>query len=452
MEHLSDDDLRTFFSLRSRPALSTRVVRHLLSACESCRMQAATVTHELGLDTFFAEEIDEGTLFFEALPDLLKVTDLIRDELKQGKVSFARLAGLPEKERLAAVRKYGRYKKYGLALYFLERADAYLAKRNSSKAKELVLFSISMHEHLRERVYGARLLADLRLRQLSTLATILRGDADYSGALANLEEANDLRHASTDPVEEARFLRVEAALLYDLGEFEVAGKAARESGEVYRLMGDDHSQAKALLQEAMILAEYDPAEGFRRVEKGLSLLNPADSYAYVCGVFNRAHCLIELHRAEEAAEYLLRYEEIIRKVADRRHELMFLWLDGKIMRERKRYRDAEEVLSYLALRFSEERMNQEMLLVHIDRIELRLETNHWKSAANIARHLTPELTKLGLRNDLLSVWAMFQDALSSRQAVIADVRDFFRRHWKTPAGLRPRPVAGRSTLDSGTLL
>ncbi len=244
MEHLSDDELQSFFSLRAKPSVSAQVVRHLLSACESCQKRAATVMHELGLDTFFAEEVDEGTLFFEALPELLKVTDLIREELKQAKVSFTRLAGLPEKERLAAVRKYGRYKKYGLALYFLEMADAYLAKRKSGKAKELVLFSISMHEHLRERVYRARILSDLRLRQLSTLANIHRGEEDFNEALATLEEANNLRHVSTDPVEEARFLRVEAALLYDLGEFEVAAKAARESGEVYQLMGDDHSQAK----------------------------------------------------------------------------------------------------------------------------------------------------------------------------------------------------------------
>lgn len=436
MEHLSLDDLRTFFSLRAKPALSRRVVRHFLSECESCRKQALTVMHELGLDTFFAEEMDEGTLFFEALPEFLKVSDLIREELKQAKVSFARLSSLSEKERLAEVRTNGRYKKYGLALYILEKADAYLAKGKSGTAKELVIFSISMHEHLRERVYGARLLADLRLRQLSTLANIRRGEEDFTGALATLEEANNLRHASTDPVEEARFLRVQAALLYDLGEFEAATQAAHESGEVYLLMGDDHSQAKALLQEAMILAEYDPAEGFRRVEEGLCLLNPADSYAYVCGVLNRARCLIELRRAEEAAEYLGRNEELVRKVADRRHELLMIWLDGKIMRERGRYRDAEEMLSYVALRFGQEGMNQEMLLVHLDRIELKIDAGHWKSAWTIARRLTPELSKLGLRNDLLSMWASLQDALYSRQAILAEVRSFYRRRWNTREGYR----------------
>jgi hypothetical protein len=37
---------------------------------------------------------------------------------------------------------------------------------------------------------------------------------------------------------------------------------------------------------------------------------------------------------------------------------------------------------------------------------------------------------------------MFQDSLVSREAVIADVQDFFRRHWKAPAGLRRRPITG----------
>jgi tetratricopeptide (TPR) repeat protein len=442
MEHLSDDDLRTFFSLRAKPSLGKRVVRHLLSECALCRKRAAALIHELGLDTFFAEEVAEATGFLEALPDFLKVSNLVQEELKQAKVTFARLSRLPKKERLAQVVKHGRYRKYGLAVFILEKADAHLAKRRSARAKELVLFSIAMHEHLRERVYGARLLADLRLRQLAMLANILRGEGDFVGALTTLEEAGDLRHASSDPAEEARFLRVKAALLYDLGEFEAASQAARESGEVYLLMSDSHSQAKALLQEAMILSEYAPQEGFRRAEEGLSLLNPADSYAYVCGVLNRAHCLIQLHRAKEAAEYLERHEEIVYKVADPRHELLLNWMDAKIMREEGRVRDAEEMFSYVALRFSEEGMNQEMLLVHIDRIELRLATNHWKSAANLARHLTPELSRLGLRNDLLSVWAMFQDALVTRQAVIAEVKDFFRRHWKAPAGLRLRQVTG----------
>lgn len=39
---------------------------------------------------------------------------------------------------------------------------------------------------------------------------------------------------------------------------------------------------------------------------------------------------------------------------------------------------------------------------------MRLGQGRWKSAFNIARQLTPTLAKLGLRNDLLAMWATLQ--------------------------------------------
>jgi hypothetical protein len=102
------------------------------------------------------------------------------------------------------------------------------------------------------------------------------------------------------------------------------------------------------------------------------------------------------------------------------------------MRERRCFRDAEEILSYVALRFGQEEMKQELLLVNMDRIELRVETGRWKSALNLARHLTPELTSLGLRNDLLSMWATLQEGLASKQtSLIAEIRSFYQRNWNS---------------------
>jgi len=434
MAHLADLDLRTFFSLSPDRALHARVVRHLLSDCDECRRRAAEVAHELGLDTFLETEITEAETFLQAFPEIFRLSGLIEEEVRRAKVSFARLAPLSPGERLSALRKHGRYKKYGFALQVLDEADALVLKRSFKRAKELIHFSMAVADLLRIKVYGEGPIGDLRLRQHTTLANVRRVEEDFTGALESLGKAEDLRHLGIDPLEEARFLRVEAAFLYDLGEFERAAEASEERAELCRLVGDAHTQAKALIQESMILAQYDPETGLRKADEGLSLLNPVYSYPLVCGIFNRAFCLVQLHRAEEAASYLISHKEIIRKVIDPRREIHFLWLDAKIMRERKRYRDAEELLSYVALRFSETGMNQEMLLVHIDRIELRLDTGHWKSALNLARHLTPDLTKLGLRYDLLSMWATLQDALSSRQAVLDEVRDFFRRHWKIRKG------------------
>jgi len=67
----------------------------------------------------------------------------------------------------------------------------------------------------------------------------------------------------------------------------------------------------------------------------------------------------------------------------------------------------------------------------------RLEKGRWKSALTIARALTPEIARLGLRNDLLSMWASLQDALAAQQVEgVMVARDFFRRRWKLPARVK----------------
>src|SRR5207237_2837141 len=102
------------------------------------------------------------------------VSSLIREERKRARVSFARLAPLSKDVRLSALRKQGRYKKYGLALHVLDEADALVLKRRFNQAKELVHFSMAITEFLRPGIYGEGALSDLRLHQLATFTNIRR--------------------------------------------------------------------------------------------------------------------------------------------------------------------------------------------------------------------------------------------------------------------------------------
>jgi len=438
--HLTDDDLESFFTKGRK---SKRVVRHLVSGCESCRKRAAETLEALGLDVGLLAEATEERALAEPSPEMLHVAALIAEEKKRAKVSFARLAPLSSEARLAAIRKHSRYKKYGLALFLLDEAESltHTQRRSYAKARELVRLAIEVTERLRPGIYGQGPLGDLRLRGFTTLSNVRRLEEDFVGALESLEEADQLRHLGVDPLEEIRFFRVKATLLFDLGEFEEAAEASEERIALSQLVGDTQATAKAVLQNARILAQYDPEAGLIRTDEGMAFLNPGDTQALIGGTFNRALCLVELERIEEASAYLLSHRQTIRK-AGSCYEAYFLWLDGKIMRHEKHYRDAEELLKYAALRFAEESLNQEMLLVHLDRIDLRLDTGRWKSALNLARHLTPELTKLGLRRDLLSMWATLQDALLSRQLTISEIRDFYRRHWNAGTKITA-PVSAR---------
>jgi hypothetical protein len=437
MDHLTDLELEAFFSRTAKPKVCARVVRHLLTECDLCRKRAEETLHALGLDIDLLTEIKESETFFPPSPEILRVADLIERERKRATISFAQLAPLGKEERLTALRRHARYRKYGLALYVLDEVESLILKRNPLKAKELTLFSMAVADLLRPGVYGRRAMGDLTLRQQTTLANVRRLEEDFMGALTTLEEADHVRHLGVDPREEARFYRVQADILFDLGEFEAAAEASAERVALCELIGESQATAKAILQRSMILTQFDPPAGLATADVGLALLDPSDLYTRVCGIFNRAVCLIGLGRGEEAAEYVSAHRETISQVLDPSRETLFLWLDGKIMRSRGNYRDAEELFSYVALRFLEEQMIQEMLLVHIDRIELRVETGRWKSALTLARRLTPQLTKLGLRNDLLSMWATLQDGLAARQeSLLEDIRDFYRRRWNSRTGVR----------------
>jgi hypothetical protein len=189
--HLTDDDLEVFFT---DGRMSRRVVRYLLSGCEIYRKRAAEKLETLGLDISLLAEAMESEALARPSPEALRVAALVEEEKKRAKVSFARLAPLGKGARLAALRKQGRYKKYGLAVYVLDEADSLVLKRNHGKAKELLVFSMAVTDLLRSGVYGKPVMGDLRLRQQTTLANIRRLEDDFVGALESLAEADALRH------------------------------------------------------------------------------------------------------------------------------------------------------------------------------------------------------------------------------------------------------------------
>jgi hypothetical protein len=187
----------------------------------------------------------------------------------------------------------------------------------------------------------------------------------------------------------------------------------------------------------MILAQFDPEAGLKRADEGLDLLNPADSYPFVTGVYNKAFCLVQLGRPEEADKFLSIHKGIIREIVDSKTELSFRALDALILKARRESEPAEELFLYLAHRFRDEGMFREMILSHLERIRIKIDTGRWKSAINIATHLTPELARLGLRNDLLAMWASLQDALGQRRNVVREIEDLVRRRWYVVSNRAP---------------
>jgi tetratricopeptide (TPR) repeat protein len=423
-EHFGQDDLTAFFHSLPNRSLYLRVSKHLLEGCCECLSRAKTV---LGL-----LEDPRVLLPSQALAVFFRESALLKDERSKAAVSWARIAALGERERESVMKTRSRFKKYGLAAHVLDEAEALAARGKIEKAKELVRFSQAVTNRLPRKLYGDAPIADLQLRQGALVSHICRLSLDFTGALEALRRVEPLKEEGLDLAEKARFYRVRAAVLFDLGEIEDAARSASEAAQLYRDVADPHSEGRALVQEAMILAQLDPEAGVERAERGLKLLNPADSHPFVSGIYNQALCLINLQKAEEAHELLSAHRRILREITDVGTELSFQALDALILKSRHRIQDADQLFSYLALRFGEEGMHREMLLANLERIRIKVETGRWKSAINIATRLTPELVRLGLRNDLLGMWASLQDALIQKTDILREVETLIRRRWYAP--------------------
>lgn len=275
MEHLEANDLLAFYSRPSRE-LHARGAGHLLSGCVDCLSKAMGVLRSLGFD-------HKGPSC-QDLAVAVRESALIRQERSRATVAWARVADMDEGTRVDALQARRGLRNYGLALYVLDEAESFVARRKTAKAADMVRFSAAVSGNLSPRIYGVAPLADLKLRQESMLCNIRRHELDFHGALGALTNAGKFKDRGVDPGERARFCRIKASLLNDLGEFDEAARAASEAVSLYGAMLDRNSKAKALLQQALIVSLLDPRVALQHAEEGLNLFEGPESKPLLSGI------------------------------------------------------------------------------------------------------------------------------------------------------------------------
>src|SRR6185436_11504600 len=267
MDHLSDEDIAGFYELPARRMTYAAVSNHLLLGCETC--QERVRARLLGLEPHLpAESLD--------LSELLRRSAIRRQEAQRSVIQWANLSRLSQADRLRLL-EHGRIKKYGLVVHVLEQVEAAASKRRFENVADHLAFARALIDALSKRVYGAAPIADLLLRHQVTLAHVRRHEQNFAGALAAIEKAEEIRERCCDRLELARFRRVQAAVLFDLGEFEQAAKMAHAATDLYRGAHDSFSVGRSLLQEASILAFCDSPAGLAKAQEGLPLLVNADA-------------------------------------------------------------------------------------------------------------------------------------------------------------------------------
>ena len=426
MEHIATTDFLAFFSWPQR-TLHARIAGHLLGGCSACLAEARQVLLDQGVPLPPPSTRDLSLILHDQ-------AGLLQEERAKAAARWARIAELDEKKRLASVEKRRGVRNYGLAAYVLDEAEALAARGKGEKATELVRLADAIGASLPTRLYGAGPLADLRLRQHTLLATIKRRALDFVGALEALAKAEHFRDRGVDPAERARYFRDRASLLTDLGEFEEAAKSAGHAASIYAGMLDLPNRGKASGQEALAVSLFEPQSALALAEAAIPLL-VTEPKSLLLAALTKGYCLAKLGQTREAAALLASQRELIRQAATVEIDLWFKYIEALILKAKGQVDDADVLLRLVAHGFREEGDILAMLIQHLERIRIKAETGRWKSAVNIAVCLTPELASLGLRNDLLGMWANLQDALAQRHDVVNEIEDFFRRHWIAPRRL-----------------
>ncbi|HBL29012.1 MAG TPA: hypothetical protein DD490_19430 [Acidobacteria bacterium] len=426
MEHIERDDFVTFFTQLNR-TLHARVASHLLGGCSDCLALARQVLLDRGVPCSPPSSRDLAMV-------LLDQAALLKEDRSRAAARWARLAVLGEKERLAAVQVRRGLRNYSLSSYLLDEAAALAKRKQYAPAAALVRLSAEIGCCLPSRVYGAGPLADLRLRQETMLANIHRLGLEFPEALKALDRAERYRDRGIDPTERAHFFRERASLVGALGDFEEAAKSAGQAAALYEGLFDGPRQGKALVQQAICVSLVDLHAALDLANEAIPLLT-AEPKSLLLGSYTKCYCLAKLGQSQEAEALYAAQRERIRQVGEVEPDLWFKYIEALLLKAKGQLHDADVLLRFVALRFQEEGNLLAMLVQHLERIRIKIEAGRWKSALSIATSLTPELARLGLRNDLLGMWATLQDALAQQRDVVGEIEDFFRRHWIAPRRL-----------------
>lgn len=424
MEHITESELIEFLTKASRP-VHARVSSHLLEGCADC---LALVKHML--------LAKEGALSSarDLVVILIENSALLRDERVRAAARWARIADLEEQQRFDAIGERRGLRNYGLAAFVLDEAEGFASRGKTTKAAELVHFSIAVRESLPARVYGTGPLVDLQLRQQCMLGNIRRLQLDFPAAIRALERAEAISDKGIDVAEKARWFRVKASLLTDLGEFEQAAKAAEQVIELYGQIQDDLNKGRAIVQKAICVSLFDLNTALILADNARPLL-ASEPRSLLLANYTKCYCLAKMGHAKEAENLLTSQRDLIRQLADVEPDLWFKYVEALILKAKGQIDDADALLLFVALRFREEGYILPMLVQHLERIRIKAENGRWRSAVNIAAGVTPELAKLGLRADLLGMWASLQDALSQGKDVVNQIENLFRRRWNSSRSL-----------------
>jgi tetratricopeptide (TPR) repeat protein len=212
-------------------------------------------------------------------------------------------------------------------------------------------------------------LEDLRARAWGQYGNALR----VAGRLREAQDAmaaarGHLDAGTRDPVLRARLCEQMASLYTFQRSFDDAIATLKEAEEVYRELGETHSMARTLVQEAIAcIYAGEPEPAVTLLNRAIPLIDhEEDPHLLFAACHNIVRCYIDLDQPEHALSLLFDAQELFNEFSDALLLLRAAWQQGQLLRDMGHLRAAESALLRARKGFMERGLAYEVAVVSLD--------------------------------------------------------------------------------------
>ena len=411
--------------------LVTLVRNHLSDLCPDCRQAFETL--EAGNGMTRAMSAPKGartadgyaTAFDRATGKALRQAGRLRDQRSEAGRDLRELLSLDPAERERRVeRAHSRFRSPQLAALLLAESGRRVgsdpdAARRLARLAQCVLARVTAPD-------ADSWVSGLEVRALAIEANALRagGDLTAAGALFRRSRALLARHPSNDCEVYAEVASLEASLRQDQRRFAEAERLLARAVLLYRQAGRDDGVAKALIQKGAVHRLVgEPMAALECLEDAARCID-AEQHPdlFLCSVSNRALCLCDLDRHQEAEALVAAQRQRFASARNPWSRLRLRWLEGRILHGLGDEAAAERRLLEARDGFLVAGNDFNAALVSLDLAVLYLEQGRGAELKELAAGMGQAFRARQVQREEMAALLLFQQAVAAERVTAHAVR------------------------------
>jgi tetratricopeptide (TPR) repeat protein len=416
-EHSRVEDFEGFLGAPKAPgttARNTRMVRHLLAGCDPCRENLSTAVSNR------ASGYGYGEAFAGAHRSLSAFLAKDQAPAPSAETLMAELAAMPAGVQVQAVGE----SRYTHPAFIRHLVDASHGMRYQDPAGMLHFAELARTAAESCRVEAAgneKRLSDLRAqasRQYGNALRVLGRLPESEVAFATAQRYLDA--GTRDPLLRARHCTQTFSLRYFQRRFAEAIELAEEAGQIYEELGETHSLASTMVQQAIACLYAGEAEDAVRIlNQAIPLIDAdGDPHLLLAACHNLIRCYIDLGRPEQALSIYFETRNLYKRFDDPLIRLRMAWQEGQLLRDMGHLRAAERVLLQARQGFVERNLLYEAALISLDLAAVYVKLQAEQELQQTVAETVPIFGALGVdREALASLLQLQQLSRQSRQAL-----------------------------------